>query len=102
MPETKQGREQMREMGTVTANISYVRTHFESTVHSIVEQKTVYAQTIFEKIKHQIQVRHPSQYAGQDMVKLVEDFSIEARLLTMAGYYDHTLTHMVKGKPAAW
>jgi hypothetical protein len=61
-----------------------------------------------KKIKRQIQDGlHPSQsiilyYAGQDILTLVEDFSIDTNLLTMAGYNDHTLTHMVKGKPATW
>jgi hypothetical protein len=46
----------------------------------------------YEKLKQRIQGRHPSQYAGQDMVKLVEDFSTDAKALTMAGHYDHSLT----------
>jgi hypothetical protein len=46
----------------------------------------------FEQIKRQIQAHNPSQYAGQDMVKLVGDFSIDSKMLTMAGHYDHSLT----------
>jgi hypothetical protein len=46
----------------------------------------------YEKLKQQrIQGRHPSQYAGQNMVKLVEVFSTDAKALTMAGHYDHSL-----------
>ena len=47
----------------------------------------------YEKLKKRIQGRQPSQYhAGQDMGKLVEDFSTDAKTLTMAGHYDHNLT----------
>ena len=46
----------------------------------------------YEQMKKRIQGRHPSQYAGQDLVKLVEDFSMDAKNLTTAGQYDHSLT----------
>jgi hypothetical protein len=50
----------------------------------------------YEEIKRRIQGRHPSQYAGQDIVELVEDFSTDAKTLTMAGHFDHSLTlHML-------
>jgi hypothetical protein len=38
----------------------------------------------FEQIKRQIQAHHPLQYTGKDMVKLIEDFSVDAKMLTMA------------------
>jgi hypothetical protein len=48
-----------------------------------------------KKLKKQIQGRshHPSQNVGKDnmVVKLVEDFSMNAkRLTTMGGHYDHS------------
>jgi hypothetical protein len=46
----------------------------------------------YEQMKKRIQGRHPSQYAGQDLVRLVEDFCMDAKQLTTAGQYNHTLT----------
>ena len=46
----------------------------------------------YEQMKRRIQGRHPSQYAGQNLVGLVEDFCTDAKQLTTAGQYDHSLT----------
>lgn len=52
---------------------------------------------VFERIKTRIKARHPSQYSGENLAKLGEDFLDDASLLESAGQYDHNLTlHMVK------
>ena len=46
----------------------------------------------FETIKDRIKKRLPSQYKGEDIIKLSQDFQTDAKELTIAGQYDHNLT----------
>ena len=46
----------------------------------------------FETIKDRIKKCLPSQYKGQDIIKLSQDFQTDAKELTIAGQYDHNLT----------
>ena len=51
----------------------------------------------YEELKSRIKARHPSQYSGENLAKLCEHFSDDAKLLIDAGMYDHTLTlNMIK------
>ena len=56
---------------------------------SIVQPRTIQR---FNNIKERIKKRHPSQYAGEDLSKLAIDFRQDARELSKAGQYDHSLT----------
>jgi hypothetical protein len=52
---------------------------------------------VFEEIKNRIKACHPSQYSGENLAKLDENFVDDATLLESAGQYDHNLMlHMVK------
>jgi len=46
----------------------------------------------FNRIKKQIENRHPSQYAGEDLAQMSQDFLTDANELEIAGQYDHNLT----------
>ena len=46
----------------------------------------------FNNIKERIKKRHPSQYSGENLSKLAIDFRQDARELSKAGQYDHSLT----------
>jgi hypothetical protein len=47
---------------------------------------------VYELLKKSIKDRKPTQYAGQNLSKLAEDFRDDAKKLTIAGFYDHGLT----------
>jgi hypothetical protein len=47
---------------------------------------------VYELLKKSIKDHKPTQYAGQNLSKLVEDFRDDAKKLTIAGFYDHGLT----------
>ena len=47
---------------------------------------------VYEIIKTRIKSRRVSHYAGQDLSLLATDFQDDAKLLTKAGFYDHSLT----------
>jgi hypothetical protein len=46
----------------------------------------------WDAIKKRIRGRLPSQYSGEDIIKLSIDFETDAKQLTIAGHYDHHLT----------
>ena len=46
----------------------------------------------FESIKERIKKCLTSQYKGEDIIKLSQDFQTDAKELTIAGQYDHNLT----------
>ena len=46
----------------------------------------------FEGIKEQIKKHLPSQYKGEDIIKLSQDFQTNPKELIIAGQYDHNLT----------
>jgi hypothetical protein len=47
---------------------------------------------VYELLKKSIKDRKPTQYAGQNLYKLPEDFRDDAKKLTIARFYDHGLT----------
>jgi hypothetical protein len=46
---------------------------------------------VYELLKKSIKDSKPTQYAGQNLSKLAEDFRDDAKKLTIAGFYDHGL-----------
>jgi hypothetical protein len=47
---------------------------------------------VYELLKKSIKDCKPTQYAGQNLSKLAEDFRDDAKKLMIAGFYDHGLT----------
>jgi len=47
---------------------------------------------VYNNLKIQIKSRKASQYSGQDLTMLAEDFRDDAKVLSVAGFYDHSLT----------
>jgi hypothetical protein len=47
---------------------------------------------VYELLKKSIKDCKPTQYAGQNLSNLAEDFRDDAKELMIAGFYDHRLT----------
>jgi len=47
---------------------------------------------VYNNLKIQIKSHKVSQYSGQDLTMLAEDFRDDAKVLLVAGFYDHSLT----------
>lgn len=46
----------------------------------------------FEELRTRIKSRHPSQYPGENIESLVQDYRADAMALEVAGQYEHNLT----------